>query len=117
MEDRAAWLAEQLEIEREQELAHDMENLRIRENEMVEKQRQEALSRGRLEEQERLKLLQLADEQKDEKLWDIRIAIRKQNIPWRHLVLLYAKIDELKSVDCTCPSPYCLKRSLKRMCL
>lgn len=117
MEDRAAWLAEQLEIEREQELAHDMEKLRIRENEIVEKQRQEALAQERLEEQERLRLLQLVEEQKDEELWDIRIAIRKQNIPWRHLVLLHAKIDELKSVDCTCPSPYCLKRSLKRMCL
>lgn len=81
-------------------------------------QRQETLAGEKLLEEERLKLLQLAAEQKGEVgLWNIQIAIRRRNIHWRHLVLLSAKIDEIKSMDCTCHSPNCLKRSLKRRSL
>lgn len=108
-----SWLAERPDVEAKLELAHDMQRLRVCENEM---QRQETLAEERLLEEERLKLLQLADEQKEEvELWNIQIAIRRRNIHWRHLVLLYAKISEIESMDCTCYSQNCLKWSLKRM--
>lgn len=92
-----------------------MQRLRVCEKEIGEKQGQETLAEERLLEEERLKLLQLAEEQKEEvELWNIQITIRRRNIHWRHIVLLYAKIDEIESMDYTCPSTNYLKRSLKR---
>lgn len=106
-----AWLTEQLEAEREQELAWACQK------EIEEKQRQEVLAKNRLQEEERLRLLLLADRQKDEEeIRNIRAAIRKRNVPWRHLVLLYNKINEIESIGCTCPSPDCPRRSQKRLC-